>query len=119
MSPFPLNLVSQKFNFKQGHVFASALPPHYSSHNLFSTIWNNFQTFQCRLNAALKFAMKWGRGIDENTNHEFVNMYVNNRTIDYRDDGRDSVKKFLRKGQEIGLIDSKFNVSELKFIGFE
>ena len=32
---------------------------------------------------ALSFAKKWGRGIDDDTNKEFVGMYVNNRTIDY------------------------------------
>ena len=33
---------------------------------------------------ALEFAKKWGRGIDDDTNREFVTMYVNERTIDYK-----------------------------------
>ena len=36
---------------------------------------------------ALQFAKKWGRGIDDDTNREFVTMYVNERTIDYKKDG--------------------------------
>ncbi len=66
---------------------------------------------------ALEFARQWGRGIDEQTNSKFVQMYVNNRTIDYRDDGRESIVKFLSEGKEIGMIDNNFNPSNIKFIG--
>jgi len=66
---------------------------------------------------ALEFAKKWGRGIDDQTNEKFVKMYVNNRTIDYREDGRESIRKFLSEGQEIGLIRSSFDVESIEFIG--
>ena len=66
---------------------------------------------------ALEFAKKWGRGIDDETNRKFVTMYVNDRTIDYREDGRASIRQFLSEGQKIGLIDSKFEVEKMKFIG--
>ncbi len=66
---------------------------------------------------ALEFAKKWGRGIDDDTNRKFVSMYVNDRTIDYREDGRSSIKQFISEGQAIGLIDPTFNVNEMKFIG--
>ena len=66
---------------------------------------------------ALEFAKQWGRGIDDETNRKFVTMYVNDRTIDYREDGRASIRKFLLEGQKIGLIDSKFEVEKMKFIG--
>ena len=66
---------------------------------------------------ALEFAKKWGRGIDDDTNRKFVTMYVNDRTIDYREDGRSSIKQFISEGQAIGLIDAKFNVGDMKFIG--
>lgn len=66
---------------------------------------------------ALEFAKKWGRGIDDETNREFVTMYVNERTIDYKKEGRDSIRLFLKEGQKIGLIDQNFNVDGLKFIG--
>ncbi|MCH2647332.1 MAG: ABC transporter substrate-binding protein [Candidatus Poseidoniaceae archaeon] len=68
---------------------------------------------------ALQFAKKWGRGIDDDTNREFVTMYVNERTIDYKNEGRDSIRKFLREGQEIGLIDANFDVGSVQFIGAE
>ena len=66
---------------------------------------------------ALQFAKKWGRGIDDETNREFVTMYVNERTIDYKPEGRESIRRFLKEGQKIGLIDSSFDVDKLQFIG--
>ena len=68
---------------------------------------------------ALQFAKKWGRGIDDDTNRKFVTMYVNDRTIDYKPEGRESIRKFLKEGQSIGLIESSFDVDGLKFIGAE
>ena len=66
---------------------------------------------------ALEFAKKWGRGIDDDTNREFVTMYVNDRTIDYKPEGRESIRLFLKEGQKIGLIDPNFDVDGLQFIG--
>ena len=66
---------------------------------------------------ALKGAIKWGRGIDEGTNEEFVRMYVNRRTIDYGKDGRRAVRMFLERGVGLGLVRSDFDASVLKFIG--
>lgn len=67
----------------------------------------------------LAFAIKWGRGIDESTNEEFVQMYVNERTIDYGTEGRKSVRMFLKEGQKIGMIRSDLDVEALEFIGEE
>jgi 1,4-dihydroxy-6-naphthoate synthase len=66
---------------------------------------------------ALEFAKKWGRGIDDQTNKEFVGLYVNNRTIDYGKDGRDAIRLFLKEGQKIGMVDKNLVVDEIKFIG--
>ena len=66
---------------------------------------------------ALEFAKKWGRGIDDETNKEFVSMYVNDRTIDYKKEGRASIRRFISEGQEIGLIRTDFNTEEMSFIG--
>ena len=44
-------------------------------------------------------------------------MYVNERTIDYRPEGRKSIKQFLKEGQEIGLIRTDFDVDNISFIG--
>jgi 1,4-dihydroxy-6-naphthoate synthase len=66
---------------------------------------------------ALEFAKAWGRGIDDETNQKFVTMYVNDRTIDYKPEGRSSIRQFLREGQEIGMISAEFDVDGLSFIG--
>jgi len=68
---------------------------------------------------ALEFAMQWGRGIDAKTNSDFVQMYVNERTIDYGSDGRISVRKFIQMGQDIGMIRSDFDADLMKFVGSE
>lgn len=66
---------------------------------------------------ALQFAKKWGRGIDDETNQKFVTMYVNDRTIDYREDGREAIRRFLQEGQSIGLVRADFNINDMEFIG--
>lgn len=66
---------------------------------------------------ALQFAKAWGRGIDDETNKEFVSMYVNDRTIDYENEGRSAVRQFIKEGQELGLINSNFDTEGMKFIG--
>ena len=67
--------------------------------------------------SALEYAKEWGRGIDDDTNREFVGMYVNQRTLDYGEDGREAVRRFLREGQRIGVIDISFDVDGIEFIG--
>jgi 1,4-dihydroxy-6-naphthoate synthase len=66
---------------------------------------------------ALEFAKKWGRGIDDETNKQFVSMYVNDRTIDYKKEGRASIRRFISEGQDIGLIRTDFNTEDMSFIG--
>jgi 1,4-dihydroxy-6-naphthoate synthase len=66
---------------------------------------------------ALEFSRKWGRGIDQTTNEKFVRMYVNKRTVDYEDDGRDAVRLFLERGQQIGLVREDFEVDKISFLG--
>lgn len=66
---------------------------------------------------ALEFAKAWGRGIDDDTNQRFVSMYVNDRTIDYREEGRRSIRKFIQEGQRIGMIREDFDTATMQFIG--
>ena len=65
----------------------------------------------------MRAAKTWGRGISDETNERFVGMYVNERTIDYGDDGREAVMKFLEEGQAIGLVDPNFDPRAIDFIG--
>ena len=69
--------------------------------------------------SALEFAKLWGRGIDDDTNREFVGMYVNERTLDYGEEGREAVRRFLIEGQNIGVVGSSVDVSKIEFLGVE
>ncbi len=55
--------------------------------------------------AALAYAEGFGRGLDTGLADRFVGMYVNERTLDYGEDGRAAVAELLRRGHEAGLID--------------
>jgi 1,4-dihydroxy-6-naphthoate synthase len=54
--------------------------------------------------AALEYAEEFGRGLDRKLADEFVGMYVNERTLDYGEEGRAAVEELLRRGQEAGLV---------------
>lgn len=54
---------------------------------------------------ALAYAEGFGRGLDRELADRFVGMYVNDRTLDYGEDGRAAVAELLRRGHEAGLID--------------
>ena len=44
-------------------------------------------------------------------------MYVNDRTIDYGEEGREAVRLFLSRGKEIGLVNPGFDTEGMDFIG--
>lgn len=44
---------------------------------------------------ALKYALSYGRGLSTAEADEFVGMYVNEKTLDLGDDGRESIQLFL------------------------
>jgi 1,4-dihydroxy-6-naphthoate synthase len=64
--------------------------------------------------AALDYAMQFARDLDTSLANRFVGMYVNERTLDYGDDGREAIRKFLDMGYERGIIPIKSNVD---FVG--
>tara|TARA_Y100001960_G_C14754475_1_gene870442 strand:+ start:1845 stop:2711 length:867 start_codon:yes stop_codon:yes gene_type:complete len=82
-------------------------------------IRNSIQYSLSNPDLALEFSRQWGRGIDEDTNEEFVRMYVNERTVDYGPEGREAVRLFLERGKEIGLVRADFDPRSMNFIGAE
>jgi 5,8-dihydroxy-2-naphthoate synthase len=62
---------------------------------------------------ALVHAARYGRGLDGALADRFVGMYVNERTLDYGEDGRAAVAELLRRGHEAGLIDRR---PEVEFV---
>jgi 1,4-dihydroxy-6-naphthoate synthase len=59
---------------------------------------------------ALAYAAEYGRGLDADLNDRFVGMYVNERTLDYGEEGREAVRELLRRGVEAGLIANEVPV---------
>ncbi|MGB8012870.1 MAG: MqnA/MqnD/SBP family protein [Terriglobales bacterium] len=53
---------------------------------------------------ALAYAMQFARDLDTQLADKFVGMYVNERTLDYGDDGREAVKRLLDMGHKAGII---------------
>ena len=56
---------------------------------------------------ALAYAMQFARDLDPQMADRFVGMYVNNRTLDYGEDGKRAVVKLLEMGYQAGIIPHK------------
>lgn len=63
---------------------------------------------------ALSYAMQFARDLDPALANRFVGMYVNERTLNYGDDGREAIRKLLEMGHERGIIPMRANVD---FVG--
>lgn len=61
---------------------------------------------------ALDYALEFARGMETRPQlaDRFVGMYVNQRTLDYGDDGRRAVQLFLDRGFEAGVIPRRVHV---------
>ncbi|MGC9199267.1 MAG: menaquinone biosynthesis family protein [Acidobacteriaceae bacterium] len=64
--------------------------------------------------AALEYAMQFARDLDTSLANRFVGMYVNERTLNYGDDGREAIRRLLDMGYERGVIPQKAHVD---FVG--
>jgi 1,4-dihydroxy-6-naphthoate synthase len=53
---------------------------------------------------ALQYAMQFARDLDPQLADRFVGMYVNERTLDYGDDGREAIRLLLEMGHQKGII---------------
>lgn len=53
---------------------------------------------------ALAYAMQFARDLDSGLADQFVGMYVNRRTLDYGDDGKQAIRRLLTMGYESGVI---------------
>jgi 1,4-dihydroxy-6-naphthoate synthase len=48
--------------------------------------------------------MQFARDLDPQLADRFVGMYVNERTLDYGDDGREAIRLLLDMGHQKGII---------------
>lgn len=55
---------------------------------------------------ATQYALSFGRGLGLSEADRFIHMYVNPRTLDYAQEGKEAVRQFLREGVETELIPS-------------
>jgi len=53
---------------------------------------------------ALAYAMQFARDLDTPLADQFVGMYVNQRTLDYGDDGKQAIRRLLEMGYRAGVI---------------
>lgn len=63
---------------------------------------------------ALAYAMQFARDLDHDLANKFVGMYVNERTLNYGEDGREAIRKLLNLGHERGIIPHSVKVD---FVG--
>jgi 1,4-dihydroxy-6-naphthoate synthase len=63
--------------------------------------------------AALEYAMQFARDLPRSLADRFVGMYVNERTLDYGEAGRQAVERFLTMGCERGIIPQ---VPQIEFV---
>ncbi len=62
---------------------------------------------------AVDYALQFARDMDQALADKFVGMYVNHRTLDYGEKGRESIRRFLSLGFERGLLPRR---QELEFV---
>jgi 1,4-dihydroxy-6-naphthoate synthase len=62
---------------------------------------------------ALNYAMQFARDMDPTLADKFIGMYVNQRTLDYGEKGRQAVRDLLARGAAAGLVPSSFRVEFL------
>ncbi len=64
--------------------------------------------------AALEYAMQFARDLDTRLADKFVGMYVNERTLNYGEDGKEAIRKLLQMGHERGIIP---DAAKIDFVG--
>lgn len=53
---------------------------------------------------AVAYSLQFGRDLNLELTDEFISMYVNQRTLDYGEDGREAVRRFLTEAHSAGLL---------------
>jgi 1,4-dihydroxy-6-naphthoate synthase len=56
--------------------------------------------------AAIDYALEFGRGIDRDTCREFVRMYVNEDTVDMGQDGKKALETLYSRAAERGILNT-------------
>jgi 1,4-dihydroxy-6-naphthoate synthase len=59
---------------------------------------------------ARQYAMQFARGLDDETADRFIDMYVNDLTCSYGEEGRQAVEELLRRAESIGAYEEPVRV---------
>ena len=73
-------------------------------HDLSEVLRESIRAGLANREAAMRYAMQFGRGIDEGLADRFVGMYVNEWTRGYGPEGRRAVQTLLDRGHAAGLL---------------
>ncbi len=60
--------------------------------------------------AALEYALGFGRGMDAVRGDRFIDMYVNELTQDFGDEGRQAVRELLARAETVGAYESPVRI---------
>jgi len=63
--------------------------------------------------AALDYALAFGRGLSRDIADKFVGMWVNDRTVEMGEEGKNAIREFLKQGEVKKLIPT---VGEIEFV---
>ena len=63
--------------------------------------------------AALDYALAFGRGLSRDIADKFVGMWVNERTIEMGEEGKNAIRQFLNEGEKAKLIPP---IGEIEFV---
>ena len=79
-------------------------------HDLSGVLRDSIETGLKHRNEAVRYALKFGRGLDASLADRFIGMYVNELTCDYGDEGRAAVEELLRRAEAIGAFNDPVRV---------
>jgi 1,4-dihydroxy-6-naphthoate synthase len=75
-------------------------------HDLSAVLAESIAAGLANRDEAMRYALRFGRGLDTALADRFVGMYVNELTQDYGEEGREAVRELLRRGEAIGAFNS-------------
>ena len=96
-----------------GNVIRRALGPE-SMQIVANAVRDSIQHALDHREEALAYAMQFARDLDPNLASRYVGMYVNQRSLDFGDDGREAIRRILAMGHERGIIPIEAKVD---FVG--
>jgi 1,4-dihydroxy-6-naphthoate synthase len=76
-------------------------------HEVSVALRNSIQYALDHRDEALEYAMQFARDLDRQSASKFVSMYVNERTLDYGQEGRQAIVRLLEMGCDQGIIPHK------------